>query len=109
MSAEKEIKVVFPTTNALIRQDKAGILFLLWRKPAIKKCQVKILVPNDELIRNFISVDNNSGISTRFVDQEESGRATILMVDNNVSLMMELKDDSKKSFHEAIGLSTYLF
>src|SRR5918996_4769975 len=27
MSAEKEIKVVFPTTNALIRQDKAGILF----------------------------------------------------------------------------------
>ena len=29
MSAEKEIKVVFPTINALIRQDKAGILFLL--------------------------------------------------------------------------------
>ena len=64
-------------------------------------------MPNDELIRNFISNYNNSGISTRFVDQEESGRATILIVDNNVSLMMELKDDSKKSFHEAIGLSTY--
>jgi two-component system, OmpR family, sensor histidine kinase VicK len=107
MSAEKEIKVVFPTTNALIRQDKAGILFLLQEAAAIKKCQVKILVPNDELIRNFISNYNNSGISTRFVDQEESGRATILIVDNNVSLMMELKDDSKKSFHEAIGLSTY--
>ena len=107
MSAEKEIKVVFPTTNALIRQDKAGILFLLQEAAAIKKCQVKILVPNDELIRNFISNYKNSGISTRFVDQEESGRATILIVDNNVSLMMELKDDSKKSFHEAIGLSTY--
>src|ERR671911_2712169 len=102
MSAEKEIKVVFPTTNALIRQDKAGILFLLQEAAAIKKCQVKILVPNDELIRNFISNYNNSGISTRFVDQQESGRATILIVDNNVSLMMELKDDSKKSFHEAI-------
>ena len=107
MSAEKEIKVVFPTTNALIRQDKAGILFLLQEAAAIKKCQVKILVPNDELIRNFISNYNNSGISTRFVDQEESGRATILIVDNNVSLMMELKDDNKKTFHEAIGLSTY--
>ena len=107
MSAEKEVKVVFPTTNALIRQDKAGILFLLQEAAAIKKCQVKILVPNDELIRNFISNYNNSGISTRFVDQEESGRATILIVDNNVSLMMELKDDNKKSFHEAIGLSTY--
>jgi two-component system sensor histidine kinase VicK len=107
MSAEKEIKVVFPTTNALIRQDKAGILFLLQEAAAIKKCQVKVLVPNDELIRNFISNYNNSGISTRFVDQQESGRATILIVDNKVSLMMELKDDSKKTFHEAIGLSTY--
>ncbi|MBD0299045.1 MAG: HAMP domain-containing histidine kinase, partial [Nitrososphaera sp.] len=107
MSAEKEIKVVFPTTNALIRQDKAGILFLLQEAAAIKNCQVRILVPNDELIRNFISNYNNSGISTRFVDQQESGRATILIVDNKVSLMMELKDDSKKTFHEAIGLSTY--
>jgi signal transduction histidine kinase len=107
MSAEKEIKVVFPTTNALIRQDKAGILFLLQEAAASKKCQVKILVPNDELIRNFISNYNDSGISTRFVDQQEGGRATILIVDNKVSLMMELKDDRKKIFHEAIGLSTY--
>jgi two-component system sensor histidine kinase VicK len=105
MSAEKEIKVVFPTTNALIRQDKAGILFLLQEAAAIKKCQVKVLMPNDESIRNFIH--NNSNISTRFIDQEESGKATILIVDNKVSLVMELKDDSKKTFHEAIGLSTY--
>jgi signal transduction histidine kinase len=103
MSAEKEIKVVFPTTNALIRQDKSGILFLL--QEAAKKCQVKVLVPNDELIHNFVR--NDSGISTRFIEQEERGKATILIVDNKVSLMMELKDDSKKSFHEAIGLSTY--
>jgi two-component system, OmpR family, sensor histidine kinase VicK len=107
MSAEKEIKIVFPTTNALIRQDKAGILFLLQEAAAVKKCQVKVLMPNDELIRNFISNYNNREISTRFVDQQESGRATILIVDNKVSLMMELKDDSKKTFHEAIGLSTY--
>jgi two-component system sensor histidine kinase VicK len=105
MSTEKEIKVVFPTTNALIRQDKAGILFLLQEAAAVKKCQVKILMPNDKLIHNFIQDD--SGISTRFIEQEERGKATILIVDNKVSLVMELKDDSKKAFHEAIGLSTY--
>src|SRR5918997_314354 len=105
MSAEKEIKVVFPTTNALIRQDKAGILFLLQEAAAVKKCQVKVLVPNDELIHNFIR--NDIGISTRFIEQEERGKATILIVDNKISLMMELKDDNKKTFHEAIGLSTY--
>ena len=106
MSAEKEIKVVFPTTNALIQQDKAGILFLLQEAAAAKKCQVKVLVPNDELICNFIPT-NNSSISTRFIDQHESGKATILIVDNKVSLVMELKDDSSKTFQEAIGLSTY--
>src|SRR5919106_236221 len=108
MSTEKEIKVVFPTTNALIRQDKAGILFLLQEAAAVKKCQVKILMPNDELIRNFIPTNNNSNnISTRFIDHEEGGKATILIVDNIVSFVMELKDDSKETFHEAIGLSTY--
>src|ERR671924_514595 len=107
MSAEKEIKIVFPTTNAVIRQDKAGILFLLQEAAAaVKKCQVKILMPNDELIRNFIK-DNTGSISTRFIDQEESGKATILIVDNKTSLVMELRDDRKKTFHEAIGLSTY--
>jgi two-component system, OmpR family, sensor histidine kinase VicK len=105
MSAEKEIKIMFPTTNAVIRQDKAGILFLLQQAAAAKKCQVKVLVPNDELIHNFIQ--NDSGISTRFIEQEERGKATILIVDNKTSLVMELKDDLKKTFHEAIGLSTY--
>jgi two-component system, OmpR family, sensor histidine kinase VicK len=105
MSAEKEIKVVFPTTNALIRQDKAGILFLLQEATAAKKCQVKVLVPNDELIHKFIRDDR--GISMRFIEQEERGKATILIVDNKTSLVMELRDDRKMAFHEAIGLSTY--
>jgi two-component system sensor histidine kinase VicK len=105
MSAEKEIKVVFPTTNALIRQDKVGILFLLQEAAAAKKCQVKVLMPNDELIHNFIRDD--SGISMRFIEQEERGKATILIVDNKTSLVMELRDDRKMAFHEAIGLSTY--
>jgi two-component system, OmpR family, sensor histidine kinase VicK len=104
MSAEEEIKLMLPTGNSVIRQDIAGILFLL--QEAANKCQIKLLMPNDELIRNFIPLNNNS-IVTRLIEQQEGGKATILIVDNKVSLMMELKDDSKKTFHEAIGLSTY--
>ena len=104
ISAEKEIKLMFPTCNAVIRQDNAGILYLL--QEAAKKCQIKLLMPNDELVRNFIPSSNNA-IVTRFIEQQEGGKATILVVDNKASLMMELKDDSKKTFHEAIGLSTY--
>ena len=104
ISAEKEIKLMFPTCNAVIRQDNAGILYLL--QEAAKKCQIKLLMPNDELVRNFIPPSNNA-IVTRFIEQQEGGKATILVVDNKASLMMELKDDSKKTFHEAVGLSTY--
>ena len=104
MSAEKEIKLMFPTCNAVTRQDKAGILYLL--QEAARKCQIKLLMPNDELVSNFVPASNNA-IVTRFIEQQEGGKATILVVDNKASLMMELKDDSKKMFHEAIGLSTY--
>ncbi|MDQ4016883.1 MAG: hypothetical protein M3136_14085, partial [Thermoproteota archaeon] len=58
MFAEKEIKIMFPTTSAVIRQDKAGILFLLQEAVAVKKCQVKLLMPNDELIHDFIPATN---------------------------------------------------
>src|SRR5207344_1196081 len=34
-------------------------------------------------------------------------QATFLVVDRKVSLVMELRDDSKGTFDEAIGLSTY--
>ena len=34
-------------------------------------------------------------------------KATILVVDRKVSLVMELRDDTKTTFVEAIGLSTY--
>jgi two-component system sensor histidine kinase VicK len=104
MSAEKEIKLMFPTCNAVTRQDKAGILYLL--QEAAKKCQIKLLMPNDELVRNFVPANNNA-IVTRFIEQQEGGKATILIVDNKASLMMELKDDSKNTFYEALGLSTY--
>jgi two-component system sensor histidine kinase VicK len=104
ISAEREIKLMLPTINAVIRQDKAGIMFLL--QEAAKKCQIKLLMPNEELTHGFIPT-NNSAIVTRFIEQQEGGKATILIVDNKASLMMELKDDSKKIFHEAIGISTY--
>jgi signal transduction histidine kinase len=37
----------------------------------------------------------------------EDTKATILVVDRKESLVMELRDDSKTTFDEAIGLSTY--
>ena len=45
-------------------------------------------------------------IDIRYIEQMEA-RATILVVDRKASLVMEIRDDSKPTFAEAIGLSTY--
>jgi signal transduction histidine kinase len=46
-------------------------------------------------------------IDVRYIEQMSETKATILVVDRKASLVMELRDDSKSTFVEAIGLSTY--
>jgi two-component system, OmpR family, sensor histidine kinase VicK len=49
----------------------------------------------------------NADIDVRYTEQTSGTMATILVVDRKVSLVMELRDNSKTTFDEAIGLSTY--
>jgi two-component system, OmpR family, sensor histidine kinase VicK len=46
-------------------------------------------------------------IDVRYIEQMSETMATILVVDRKDSLVMELKNDSKATFFDAIGLSTY--
>jgi signal transduction histidine kinase len=49
----------------------------------------------------------NSSLDIRYLQQPSDTKATILVADRKLSLVMELRDDSKPTFYEAIGLSTY--
>ncbi len=46
-------------------------------------------------------------IHVRYIEQMQDSKSTILIADRNVSLLMEVRDDLKQNFFEAIGLSTY--
>jgi signal transduction histidine kinase len=46
-------------------------------------------------------------VDVRRISQMSETKATILVVDRKDSMVMELKDDSKSTFYEAVGLSTY--
>ncbi len=46
-------------------------------------------------------------INIRYVEEAIGTKGTILVVDRKHSLVMELRDDSKQTFDEAVGLSTY--
>jgi two-component system, OmpR family, sensor histidine kinase VicK len=112
-AASKEILWIFPTTNAFLRQDKMGAIPLAIQA-AREKNKVRILVPANRLIEEKVqnqlknqNCQSCQKVDVRYIEQMSETKATILIVDRRHSLVMELKDDSKSTFYEAIGLSTY--
>jgi signal transduction histidine kinase/ActR/RegA family two-component response regulator len=111
-AAKEEILWIFPTTNAFIRQDKIGAIPLAIQAARERKVIVRILVPGNSLIEEKVQqlkqfCSDQIIIEVRYIEQMSETKATILIVDRRDSLVMELRDDSKTSFFEAIGLSTY--
>jgi signal transduction histidine kinase len=119
--AAEEILLIFPTTNAFVRQDKIGALQLTERAAKEHNVKVRILMPlldilAEHTVRNLREEkeqqqpqkDNpKSNIEIRYIEQISEAKATILIVDKKISLVMEIRDDTKTTFYEAIGLSTY--
>jgi len=108
-NAESEIMLMFPTTNAFIRQEKMGAIELC--KESIKELDIKvrILMPThkstEQMVQNLR--EQQSNIDVRYIEQTSGTQATILVIDRKASLVMEIKDDLKTTFDDAIGLSTY--
>jgi signal transduction histidine kinase len=117
--AAEEILLIFPTTNAFVRQDRIGALQLTEQAAKERNVKVRILMPLlDSLTEHTVCKlrqekqqpqKNNlkSNIDIRYIEQISEAKATILIIDKKISLVMEIKDDAKTTFYEAIGLSTY--
>ena len=110
--ASEEILWIFPSINAFIRQEKIGAIRLAEEAAKQRNVKVRILVPANGLIEQKVQQLKqycypNNTIDVRYIIQMSDTKATILVIDRKASLVMELKDDSKTTFIEAIGLSTY--
>ena len=110
-SALEEILWIFPTPNAFIRQDKIGAIQLAKQATKEKNVRVRIMVPANSLIEQKVQKIKqyfpDNIIDVRYIEQMSETKATVLVVDRKASLVMELRDDTKETFVEAIGLSTY--
>ncbi len=110
-SAAEEILWIFPTPNSFIRQDKIGTIQLAKEAAKERNVKVRTLVPENRVIEQKIhqlkEYCPDHIIDVRHIEQMTETKATILVVDRKASLVMELRDDSKTTFVEAIGLSTY--
>ncbi len=118
-SANNEIMLMLPTANSFMRQNKLGVIDTVTYAATCRSVKVRVLVPKNkktaELIdslekhKYFIDNMNNnrSNFQIRCIQTSLETGSTILIVDKKVSLVMELRDDTKDTFHEAVGLSTY--
>ena len=113
-NAKEEILIMFPTSDAFIRQERMGAIPSAINAAKTHNVTVRILVPFSKLLERRIQVlglkrekERTPNVILRYIEQTSQAKATVLVVDRKESLVMEIRDDSKTTFDEAIGLSTY--
>jgi signal transduction histidine kinase len=104
-SATKEILVVFPTANAVRREEKIGVIDEL-RKARERGVVIRILTPEDDFIRHKLDKLKDAGISVQRIETPSEAKFKLLIVDRKTSLVVETADDSKSEFFEAVGVAT---
>ncbi len=109
-SATKEILMVFPSANAFSRHSRVGVLRAL-KEAASRNVKIKILSPpvtTDHAIERAIQEMPDRFVVKNFHHATGGIKAsTILVVDRSESMAIEVKEDTAKTFSEAIGFSTY--
>src|SRR5215831_12106324 len=114
--AIEEILIMFSTANAFHRQEHAGGIQLLKKAASERGVKIRILTPEDEQIvettRKLMFLQqggeqSHENIGIRYIQPHLQTKVSILIVDKKYSLTAELKDDTKQTSIEAIGLATY--
>lgn len=114
-SARQEILLLLPTTSTFLREQKMGIVQSL-QNATRRGVKVRVLTPADDRIAPEASAvfqGKDANIEVRRIRRksgiETSGeaRTKILVVDRKEYLVVELKDDSKQTFVDAVRLAIY--
>jgi len=108
-SSETEILALFSTSNAFHRQERMGMLTKLQEmRKNNNKLKIRILAPYDDHINKISKTFRDEwNIIIMNLGEALRIRASILLVDRKFLLYVELKDDTKDTSYEAMGLTLY--
>jgi two-component system sensor histidine kinase VicK len=110
-SAKEEVVGMFSTANAFRRQEYSGNILLLKELTKERGINVRILTPMDSSIEKTAQELRREQLSQKFnirsVQPHLQTKVSILVIDKKYSLVVELKDDTKQTTEEAIGLGMY--
>jgi signal transduction histidine kinase len=112
-SAKDQVLLFLPTAMAYRREEKIGILKALM-EAAARGVDIRLLFPSDEkIIGEKISRRNteiNQAVRIRNMKAgivATEARSKILVVDRKYYLLIELKNDSKEVFAQAVGSAIF--
>jgi two-component system, OmpR family, sensor histidine kinase VicK len=105
-NAQKEVLLIFPTTNAVRREEGVGI-FAELLQASQRGVVVRILTPMDDFVSPQLEELRTAGIVVRQIESPAETKFKLLIIDKRFSLVIETKDDSKGTFELAIGLATF--
>jgi signal transduction histidine kinase len=109
-SAKEEVVGMFSTANAFHRQEYSGNIQLLKELAKETGINVRILTPMDSSIEQELRKEQQQlshKFNIRSVQPHLQTKVSILVIDKMYSLVVELKDDTKQTSEEAIGLAIY--
>jgi two-component system, OmpR family, sensor histidine kinase VicK len=105
-SAQKEVQLIFPSANAIRREEQLGIFGEL--EQAVQRgVSIRVLTAEDDFVKVLLDALRTKGIIVRRIEAPSEAKFKLLIVDRSVSLVIETKDDSKATFEQAVGLATF--
>ena len=116
-SAKSEISLIIATPNALQRNYKGGIISMLIEASEKRNVTVNLVIPtyeNDKIQDDFLhseSLANNYKFKIKSIaavtTQTHKIKTTFLIVDKKSVFIIDVKDDNKEKFIEAVGYATF--
>lgn len=110
-SASYEILLLFSTINSFYRAEYSGLLNLLW-DASERGVVVKILIQTDDDQTEEETIQKNIrqkklAINVQYIKKLLQTKITTLVIDQCISLAIEVNDDTKKTFQQATGIAIY--
>lgn len=106
-SAKSEVLVLFSSSNAFVRQERAGGVQLLKECTSRQNLKAKILTPKSNHVEGLRSELKLHNIEVKYIQEFSQTKITVVIVDRKFSFVLELKTDDTMDTLEAVGLSTY--
>lgn len=116
-SAKSDISLIIATPKALQRNYRGGIISMLMEASEKRNVTVNLVIPtydNDKIQDDFLSTESlekNIKFQMKSIapvtTQTHKIKTTFLIVDKKSVFIIDVKDDNKDNFIEAVGYATF--